>query len=76
MLLIEICNMQIHQLKKTWRKKCQPICQFQYPKPPMKHTKVLSLLDEQDHMPNQGEINIQIYKMFIDTGLGEDISFE
>jgi hypothetical protein len=42
----------------------------------MKHTKVLSLLDEQDHMPNQGEINIQIYKMFIDTGLGEDISFE
>ncbi len=25
MLAIEICNMQIHQLKKTWKKN-QPIC--------------------------------------------------
>jgi len=27
-------------------------------------------------MPNQGEINIQIYKKLINMGLGEDISFE
>ncbi len=57
-------------------KKCQPICRFQYPKPPMKHKKILLLLDEQDCMPNHGEINIQIYKKIIDMGLGEDIFFE
>jgi len=38
--------------------------------------KILLLLDEQDCMPNQGEINIQIYKKLINMGLGEDISFE
>jgi hypothetical protein len=32
--------------------------------------------DEQDCMPNHGEINIQIYKKLINMGLGEDISFE
>jgi len=36
MLPIEIRNMQIHQHKRTGKKKCQPICRFQYPKPPMK----------------------------------------
>jgi hypothetical protein len=39
----------------------------------MKHTKILLLLDEQDRMPNHGEINIQIYKKLIDMGLSEDI---
>jgi hypothetical protein len=68
MFPIEIRNMQIHQHKRTCRKKCQPICHFQYPKPPMKHTKILLPLDEQDRMPNHGEINIQIYKKFIDMG--------
>jgi len=29
--------------------------------------------DEQDRMPNHGEINIQIYKKLIKMGLGEDI---
>jgi hypothetical protein len=42
----------------------------------MKHRKILLLLDEQDCMPNHGEVNIQIYKKLIDMGLGEDISFE
>jgi hypothetical protein len=28
----------------------------------MKHTNILLHLDEQDRMPNHGEINIQIYK--------------
>ncbi len=49
MLSIEIC--QIHQHKRTCRKKIQLICQFQYPKPPMKQTKILFPLDEQDRMP-------------------------
>jgi hypothetical protein len=40
------------------QKKNQPICRFQYPKPPMKYTKILLALDEQDHMPNHGEISI------------------
>jgi hypothetical protein len=39
-------------------------------------TKILLLLDEQDHMPNHGEINIQIYKKLVNMGLCEDISFE
>jgi hypothetical protein len=42
----------------------------------MKHKKILLLLDEQDHMPNHDEIDIQIYKKLIDMGLCEDISFE
>jgi hypothetical protein len=42
----------------------------------MKHKKILLLLDEQDHMLNHGEINIQFYKKLIDMGLWEDISFE
>jgi hypothetical protein len=42
----------------------------------MKYKKILLLLDEQDHMPNHDEINIQIYKKLIDMGLCEDISFE
>jgi len=56
--------------------KHQPICRFQYPKPPIKHIKILLPFDEQDCMPNHGEINIQIYKKLINMGLGEDISFE
>jgi hypothetical protein len=42
----------------------------------MKHTKILLPLNEQDHMPNHGEINFQIYKKLINMGLNEDISFE
>jgi hypothetical protein len=34
----------------------------------MKDTKILLPLDEQDHMLNHGEINIQIYKKLIDMG--------
>ncbi len=41
----------------------------------MKYKKILLLLDEQDHMPNHDEINIQIYKKLIDMGPGEDIYF-
>jgi hypothetical protein len=33
-------------------------------------------LGEQDPMPNHGEINIQIYKKYIDMELCEDNSFE
>jgi hypothetical protein len=76
MLIIEIRNMQIYQHKITCKNKCQPICQFQYPKPPIKHTKILLPLDEQDHMSNHGEISIQIYEKLIDMGLGEDFFFE
>jgi hypothetical protein len=42
----------------------------------MKHTKILLFLHEQDCMPNHGEINIQIYKKFINMELSEDISFK
>ncbi len=39
----------------------------------MEHTKMLLLLDEQDCMPNHGEISIQIYKKLVDMGLNGDI---
>jgi hypothetical protein len=41
MFSIEIHNIQIHQHKRTCKKKTQQIYRFQYPKPPMKHTKIL-----------------------------------
>jgi len=63
-------------IKEHARKNVNQFVDFNYPKPPMKNTKILLLLDEQDHMPNHGEISIQIYKKLIDMGLGEDISFE
>jgi hypothetical protein len=50
MLSNENCNMKIHQHKRTCKKS-----------QPMKHIKILLFLDEQDCMPNHGEINIQIY---------------
>jgi hypothetical protein len=40
------------------------------------NTKILLPLDEQNHMPNHGEINIQIYKKLINMGLCENIYFE
>jgi hypothetical protein len=42
----------------------------------MKHPKILLPLDEQDCMPNHGEINIQIYEKLVDMGLGANISCE
>jgi len=39
----------------------------------MKHTKILLPLDEQECLPNHGEINIQKFKKLINMGLGEDI---
>jgi hypothetical protein len=33
-------------------------------------------LAEQNHMPNHGQINIQIYKKLVNMRLCEDISFE
>jgi hypothetical protein len=38
--------------------------------------KILLPLDEQDCMPNHGEISIQIYKKLIKMGLSEDFFFE
>jgi hypothetical protein len=40
------------------------------------NTKILLPLDEQNHMSNHGEINIQIYKKLVNMGLCEDISFK
>jgi len=69
MLPIKIHNMKIQQHKIKYKKKRQQNFQLQYPKPPMKHTKILLPLDEQDHMPNHGEINIQIYKKTYQHGI-------
>ncbi len=40
----------------------QPICRFQYPKPPMRCTKILSPLNEKDNNSNLCEITFQNFK--------------
>jgi hypothetical protein len=72
----KICNMQIHQHKQTCRKKCQTIFQYQYLKPPMKRTKKLLSLQEENCISKHHDISIKIYKKLIDMGLGEDLSLE
>jgi hypothetical protein len=46
MLKIDIWNMQIHQHKWTCKNKHEIVCQFYYPKPPMKSIKILLPLEE------------------------------
>ncbi len=50
-------------------KKCQPICRFQYPKPSMKYTKILLLLNEEHRISIFYEITTQFLKKLIDMGL-------
>jgi hypothetical protein len=57
-------------------KKKQPICRLQYPKPPMKCTEILSLLNEKDNNSNFREITCQDFKKLFDTKLGVKISFD
>jgi hypothetical protein len=52
---------QIHKHKWTCRKKNQPICWFQFPKPPMRCTRVLLPLNENEHTRNLCQIKIQIF---------------
>jgi hypothetical protein len=61
MLKHEICNMQIHQHKWMCRKKSQAICQFQYLKQPMKHTKISSPLAKENCISKYHDISIKIY---------------
>jgi hypothetical protein len=58
------------------KKKKQPICQLQYPKPPMRCTNILSPLNEKDNNSNICEIAFQIFKKPIDMKLGVKISFD
>ncbi len=76
LLLVEIHCAQIHQHKWTCWEKNQPICWFQYSKPPMKSTTILLPLDEHDRVPKFHEIANNILKKLVDMGLGVDISFE
>jgi hypothetical protein len=62
----EICNI-IHNIniKEHVEKNVNQFDDFNIQKKPMKNTKILFPLDEQDHMLNYGEINIQIYKKLV-----------
>jgi len=56
LLSVEIHSAQIHQNKWSCQEKNQPICRFQYFKPPMKSTTILLPLDEHDCVPKFHEI--------------------
>ncbi len=58
---IEICSAQIDQHKQTCQKKNRPICQFQYPKLPMKSTTNILPLNEHDYVPKFHEITNNIF---------------
>jgi hypothetical protein len=69
----KICNMQTHPFKEHVEKMSTNL-PILVSKITNENTKILLPLDEQDHMLNHGEINIQIYKKHM--GLCEDIYFE
>jgi hypothetical protein len=56
-------------------KKKQPICQFKYPKPPMKCTKHYHLQMKKDNNSTFCETTFQIFKNLIDMRLGLKILF-
>ncbi len=60
----------------TCCKKQQKNCPFQYPKPPMKFTKILSHLNEHDNNPNLHKISSQIFKKLIDIKFDVNIWFD
>ena len=43
-----LCSAQIHQHMQSCQKKGKAVCQFHFPKPPMKKTKILLPLEECD----------------------------
>ncbi len=61
LFLVEIHSAQIHQHKWTCQEKNQPICWFQYLKPPMKSTTILLPLDEHDCVPKFNVIANNIF---------------
>jgi hypothetical protein len=52
------------------------ICWFQYPKPSMKCTKTLLLLNEKDCNSNLYHRGTQIFNKLVDMGLSLEISFD
>jgi hypothetical protein len=51
------------------------MCQFQYPKPTMKCTKILLLLNEKNRILYLHNVGIQIYHKLVNMCLGTKISF-
>jgi hypothetical protein len=68
----KICNMQIHQHKRTCRKKFQTIVISKTTNET--HTKTITFKEE-NCISKHRDISIKIYKKLIDMGLGEHISF-
>jgi hypothetical protein len=51
------------------------MCQFQYPKPPMKCTKILLLLNEKNCILYLHNVGILIYNKLVNMGLSTKVSF-
>ena len=59
--LLALVNRQVHRHSHTCRKKSKSVCRFNHPQPPMRSTKILYPLDEDDdideleHQRNLGD---------------------
>ena len=77
--LLALVHRQIDRHSHTCRKKSKSVCQLNYPQPPMRSTKILYPLDEDDdtdeleHHKETWEI---VQKYLNDMKEGEDITFD
>ena len=78
--LLALVNRKVHRHSHTCRKKSKSVCRFNYPQPPMRLTKILYPLDEDDMDDNELDQHKDTWK-FIKKHLndmkdGEDIAFD
>ena len=75
--LLALVNRQVHRHSHTCRKKC--VCRFNDPQPPMRSTKILYPLDEDDDTdePEHHKETWKIAQKYLnDMKEGEDITFD
>jgi hypothetical protein len=69
---INICNVQIYQHVKN----LQPICKFHYTKPPMRCTKILLALEEENCTLTFHQPSTCIFKTLINIGRIKETYFD
>ena len=77
--LLALVNRQVHRHSHTCRKKSKSVCRFNYPQPPMRSTKILYPLDEDDdtdELEHHKETWKIVQKYLNDMKEGEDITFD
>ena len=77
--LLALVNRQVHRHSHTCRKKSKSVCRFNYPQPPMRSTKILYPLDEDDdtdELEHRKETWKIVQKYLNDMKEGEDLTFD